>query len=297
MFFNNDFLFVAVASSFIVGGVILTYSFYNNILPTVNQGESLVNTNSISNLDSNIQFGNLPNHSYVEASVQTANIQVEASVQAANTYVNTGMQTSARMWLESIKNWINEILGSSTPNPGYVDAGVQTMGPATSMWSTVKQWFLEVCSIRSSELSSLGQNKVVNKWINKLDSVQEVSLQDSESSLTNLRFGTESNLQQLVNPDDSASNISEIVSLSNLQDVNEVVSEANRVYDMSNRQDVLDLMNDPTVIFGVNGAYDPADDLITFITPDSSYEIVRSTLDALLNSEGKGYKQERITII
>ena len=44
MLFNSDLLFVALASSFIVGGAILTYSFYNDIFPTVNKGESLVNT-------------------------------------------------------------------------------------------------------------------------------------------------------------------------------------------------------------------------------------------------------------
>jgi len=280
MFFNFD-SFEIISIAFVVSGIFI-YSYNSATL----NNESLVNTSKALNSDlSRLDLSNnLINNStsqLMDIGVQTdTDILVETGIQTANTYVNTGMQTSARMWLESIRNWINEILGSSTPNPGYVDAGVQTMGPVTSMWSTVKQWFLEVCSIRSSELSSLGHKKV-NKWRNKLASNQSVDLQDSESSLTNLRFETESNLQQLVNPDDSASNISEIVSLSNLQDV---VSEANRVYDMSNRQDVLDLFNDPTVLFGINGAYDPADDLITFITPDSSYEIVRSTLDALLNS-------------
>lgn len=85
-------------------------------------------------------------------------------------------------------------------------------------------------------------------------------------------------------PNDSASQISEVVSEANLQDVNaeanlQDVNElaANRIYDMTNAKDVLDLMNDPTVVFGVNSAYNPADDLITFITPDASYEILRST--------------------
>jgi len=61
------------------------------------------------------------------------------------------------MWLESIRNWITEILGSTT-NPQYVDVGVQTN--ATSLWGTVKQWFLDVCSIRGSEISSIGYTKV-----------------------------------------------------------------------------------------------------------------------------------------
>jgi hypothetical protein len=277
MFFNNDFLFVAVASSFIVGGVILTYSFYNNIFPTVNKGESLVNTNDISNLDSNIQLDNLPNHSYVEASVQATNIQVESSVQAANTYVNTGVQTSARMWLESIRNWINEILGTtaSPSGPGYVDVGVQVN--TTSMWATVKQWFLEVCSIRSSEISSLGYNKV-NNWKNKLDSDQSVDLHNSDSPLTTLKFESDSELQYLVDPNDSASQISEVVSNSATN-----INSSIRVYDMTNRVDVLDLMNDPTVVFS-NDPVAGGDDLITFYTADSANEILRSTLEALLNS-------------
>jgi hypothetical protein len=138
--------------------------------------ESLVNTNSsldtLNELSSNLQ--------YVEASVQTATNTVEP----ANTYVNTGMQTSPRMWVESVKNWITEILGTN-PNPQYVNVGVQTNAP--SLWSSVKQWFLEVCSVRSSELSSMGYNKVA-KWRNKLDSDQSVDLHNSDSSLTTLNF-------------------------------------------------------------------------------------------------------------
>jgi hypothetical protein len=101
MFFNYD-SFELFAAAFVVLGVLTTYTFYNSST-TVNN-ESLINTNSsldsIPKLDSNIQLDNLPNHSYVETSIQTANIQVEASIQATNSYVNTGMQTSARMWLE-----------------------------------------------------------------------------------------------------------------------------------------------------------------------------------------------------
>jgi hypothetical protein len=92
--------------------------------------ESLINTTS--KLNSTNESSNLASQ-YVEASVQTANINVEASVQAANTYVNTGMQTSARMWLESIRNWINEILGTTSTSqagPQYVDVGVQTNAPS-----------------------------------------------------------------------------------------------------------------------------------------------------------------------
>jgi hypothetical protein len=192
------------------------------------------------------------------------------------------MQTSARMWLESVRNWINEIL-STTPHsqagPQHVDVGVQTNGP--SLWGTVKQWFLETCSVRSSELTSLGQNKV-SKWRNNLDSIQSTDLHNSESSLTKITFHNpnDSTLDRLVDPDDSASQISEVVSEANLQNV----ETANRVYDMSNSADVLDLMIDPTVVFSVNPATLPGDDLITFYTADSTNEILRSTLEALLNS-------------
>ena len=127
----------------------------------------------------------------------------------------------------------------------------------------------------------MGYNKVSN-WRNNLDSIQSVDLHDSESPLTIMAFGSPNNstLDKLVDPDESASQVTEVISESNLQNVETV----NRVYDMSNRQDVLDLMNDPTVVFGVNSAYDPADDIITFITPDTSYEILRSTIETLLNS-------------
>jgi len=275
MFLNNDFLFVAVASTFIVGGVILTYSFYNDIFPTVNKGESLINTNSslnsISKLDSNIQLDNFSDHSFVEASIQTVNIQIEAGVQAANTYVNTGMQTSARMWLESVRNWINEILSVGSPatssqsGPGYVDVGVQTNAP--SVWATVKQWFLEVCSVRSSELSSLGQNKV-NKWINKLDSVQEVSLLDSESPLTILKFENDSELQNLIDPNDSASNVSEVVSQSNLQNV-AGAADATRVYDITDPELLNLYLGDETMDFEVldNIHYAVTDNIYLSIDP------------------------------
>jgi len=289
MLFNNDLLFVV--GSIIVKGI-FTYSFYNNIF-TTNNSESLINTNyslnPISRLDTNIQLDNLPNHNYVDSIVQTDNIQVEASVQTANTYINTGMQTSSRMWLESIKNWIDNILGdsgitSSHSGPGYVDVGVQTNATAAlqnyqSMWTTVKQWFLDVCSIRSSQLSSMGYNKI-EKWRNNLDSIQSVDLHDSENPLTVLKFGTESSLQQLVTPDDSTSNICEVISENNLQNV----ETANRFYDMNNPADVLDLMNDPTVVFSINSATLPGDDLITFYTADSANEILRSTLENLLTS-------------
>jgi len=149
------------------------------------------------------------------------------------------MLTSARMWLESIRNWITEILGSTT-NPQYVDVGVQTN--ATSLWGTVKQWFLEVCSIRSSELSSLGYKKVI-KWRTDLDSNQSVTLPDSESPLDSTSVVSDSVLQKVIVPNDSASNISEEISKgsTNLQEVEK------KVYDITDPVVLNGLLDDPTV--------------------------------------------------
>jgi hypothetical protein len=109
-----------------------------------------------------------------------------------------------------------------------------------------------------------------------------VNHHDSESPLTSMAFGSPNNstLDKLVDPDESVSQVSEVVSEVNLQNV----ETAYRVYDMNNTADVLDLMNDPTVVFSINPATLPADDLITFYTADSANEILRSTLETLLTS-------------
>lgn len=108
------------------------------------------------------------------------------------------------------------ILGHN--NPKYVDVGIQTDAPG-SLWKTIKQWFLDVYSMRSSELSSMGQNKVEN-WKTNLDSIQSVDLHNSESSLSTQSINT--NLDKLIDPNDSASNIGEVVSnvSSNVSSVN-----------------------------------------------------------------------------
>jgi hypothetical protein len=232
MFFNYD-SFELLAATFVVSGMLITYTFYKGST-TVNN-ESLVNTNSsldsISNLDSNIQLDNLPNSQasfadqYVDVGIQTeVNIQVEASVQSANSYINTGMQTSARMWYQTVKNWIDELLSKPAATGQYVDVGVQA--ETRSTWQIVKDWFRETCSVRSSELTSMGNNKVT-KWRNNLDSTQSVDLNDSESSLTTLKFGSDTELQNLVDPNDSVSNISEVISESSLQ------IPSNTVYDIN----------------------------------------------------------------
>ena len=198
------------------------------------------------------------------------------------------MQTSARMWLESIRNWINDIL--RTPNqpasatgPNYVDVGVQT--GTRSSWDLFKQSLKKFFNFDDGSSASTPNQVRINSWISELASDQSVDLHDSESLLTNLKFDTDSTLQQLIVPEDSASNVNEVIpGANNLQAVETTNSVVSRVYDMSNRHDLLDLMNDPTVGFSINGAYDPADDIITFITPDASYDILRSSLDNLLNS-------------
>ena len=301
MLLNNDLLIVV--GSIIIGGI-FTYTFYNNIF-TTNNSESLVNTSSTSPLDTNIvtyisnstlqttapvthsptldTISNLPlvNLNHLDVGVQ---VQIDQGVQASS-HVNTGMQTSNRMWLESIKNWINDILGtSSNSNPNYVDVGVQT--GIKSSWELFKESINKFFDLKTSSISTPNQVRV-DTWRSKLNSDQSINLHDSESPLTNIRFGTDSPLQNLVGPNDSASQISE----SNLQivepilqNVNERVTNTGRIYDMSNVKDVLDLMNDPTVVFSVNSATLPGDDLIIFHTADSSNEILRSTLETLLNS-------------
>ena len=88
----------------------------------------------------------------VDVCVQTSNINVEAGVQAANIYVDTGMQTSARIWYETLKNWITELL-----------------------------------SINSSEIQGATPTDVrVENWIDNLDSTQLVSSPTMNSVTSNM---------------------------------------------------------------------------------------------------------------
>jgi hypothetical protein len=123
---------------------------------------------------------------------------------------------------------VNTVISENTtpiPVPGpqasgqYIDVGVQT-DISGSLWVTIKQWFLEVFSVRSSELSSIGYNKTSN-WNNNLDSIQSVDLHNSESSLSPQSINT--NLDNLVDPNDSASNIGEVVFNVSAVDTNDVV--------------------------------------------------------------------------
>jgi hypothetical protein len=292
MFFNYD-SFELGAIAFVVSGILIYYYSGYSVVPHAKVNNSLLNTKTTSDLSNNLatnisnstlettapathsptldSISNLPIHNFVNASVQTnVNIQVEAIVEPATTYVNTGMQTSPRMWLESIRNWINEILGI-TPTPQYRDVGVQT--GAKSLWQLFKESINKFYNLETNSVSTPNQVRV-DTWMSRLNSNQSVDLHDSESPLTNLRFGkSSSELQNLVNPIDSASNTShlpvpvnvgEVVSESNLQNVVE-----NKVYDITD-PGVLNLyMQDETIDFEVieNVHYAVTDNISLSIDP------------------------------
>jgi hypothetical protein len=167
MYLNNDLLYVVGSIIFMAGGVILVYPYCKYLYTTTNGSESLVNITKTTTLDqtflgttnitnSTIQTTAPVSHSPTLDSISNlplVNIDhLDVGVQATSTYVNTGMQTSARMWLESVKSWITEILSSPTQAGKYVDVGVQTND--TSIWITVKKWLFDILSVRDSELSS-----------------------------------------------------------------------------------------------------------------------------------------------
>ena len=244
MFFNYD-SFEIVAIAFVVAGV-FTY-FYSTSSPIINN-ESLVNTNSTSTLDPTIAT-NISNSTLVTTAPVThtptldsisnlppinidhLDVGVQAHLDGAtSTYVDTGMQTNARMWMQTIRDWINELLSTAPSNPNYVDVGVQASPVLehASRWQSFKDWMLEAFSMRSSSYSSIGMRRVEN-WKNDLDSIQSVDLHDSESPLTSIVFGSPNNssLDKLVDPGDSISQVSEIISESSLQ------VPSNSVYDIN----------------------------------------------------------------
>jgi hypothetical protein len=118
----------------------------------------------------------------------------------------------------------------------------------------------------------------VTKWRNNLDSIQSVDHHDSESPLTILRFETDSPLQQLVGPNDSASNISEVVSESNLQKVESTSNVNSRIYDMNDPEVLADLMNDPTVF----PYLDTADKNYYFHVLDNIYVVYLSVINLII---------------
>jgi len=103
--------------------------------------------------------------------------------------------------LDSIGSQATELPVTSN---NYLDIGVQT--ESNSLWSLFKDWLREVFSVNCSDVGSFGQNKVSN-WINNLESTQSLPSQNviSQASVTNL--------DTLVNVDDSASNVTAISSV------------------------------------------------------------------------------------
>jgi hypothetical protein len=119
----------------------------------------------------------------------------------------TATQTST---LDSISESTNT---SILANPQYVDVGVQTEPQST--WQIVKEWFIDTFSINSSEITSIGNTRV-NKWVSELDSSQSTPSQNTISEISHL------NLSDTIQVADSASNVSEVVSESSLQNLAEV---------------------------------------------------------------------------
>lgn len=163
MFFNYDSLVFAgfVGTSILVGGI-FTYSIYTMFTATIiYNNESLVNTQQSTVSNSNL--------SKLDINLINAEVQTDAEILVAPQTTDTGMQTSSRMWMSSIRNWIDEILRNPNPNPNpnYVDVGVQTNIPG-SLYLTVKNWFIDTFSIRSEDLTSIGHNRV-NKWRTNLE--------------------------------------------------------------------------------------------------------------------------------
>ena len=83
----------------------------------------------------------------------------------------TPTPSSASVQNDSLVNTLSELdtvnQVEQLPSHGYADAAVQT--EPISIWATVKQWFKDTFSTRSSELDSIGGEAVkINKWRDKL---------------------------------------------------------------------------------------------------------------------------------
>lgn len=109
------------------------------------------------------------------------------------------------------------------PTHGYVDAAVQT--ESKSLFQSFKDWLRDVFSINETEVGTFGHDGVEN-WRNKIDSMQSLDLHDSESPLTKIG-NTSPNLENLILPADSASQVSEVISESSLN------IPSNSVYDIN----------------------------------------------------------------
>lgn len=133
--------------------------------------------------------------------------------------------------LESISQLRTTQLNNFTVEPtnltdvaDYVDVGVQT--ESKSLWTTFKDWLRDVFSVNSSDVGSFGHDGVEN-WRGKLKSDQSVDLHDSESPLDGTSPIFNSTLDKEVEPFDSASQVSEVISESGLQ------VPSNSVYDIN----------------------------------------------------------------
>jgi hypothetical protein len=111
------------------------------------------------------------------------------------------------------------------PDPtkhSYVDAAVQT--EFKSYWQQFKDWLQDAFSINSTDVESIGENAIIN-WKNNLDSIQSVDLHDSETPLSSPVEVT-SELDKLVDPIDSASNVCEVVSNVSTNSITDVVDNS-----------------------------------------------------------------------
>ena len=129
---------------------------------------------------------------------------------------------------------------------------------------------LNAFSIRSSEINTIGYNNVQN-WRAGLDSTQSVNHHDSESSLTNIAFGSSDNstLNRLLNPNDSASQVNEVVSESPLQNVE-------RVYNVNDPEVFKNLLDEPSVY-----SYFDIADSVYYIMSDTLLTVDPSIVNSL----------------
>lgn len=118
------------------------------------------------------------------------------------------------------------------------------------------------------------------KWRNNLDSVQSVDLHNSDSPLTTLKFGSDSALQKLVDPKDSASQISEVISESGLQNVVEPQATASnvitRVYDVNDPEVLTNLLEDSSVY-----SYFDIADSVYYVISDTILTVDPSIVNSL----------------
>jgi LAGLIDADG DNA endonuclease family protein len=97
--------------------------------------------------------------------------------------------------------------GNLVVNWGFQTISHEAFNPLAELF---KDWLIDAFSINSTDVQSIGENAIIN-WKNNLDSIQSVDLHDSGTPLSSPVEVT-SELDKLLDPIDSASNISEVVS-------------------------------------------------------------------------------------